>query len=265
MRVRHRLHAVLLGFAILALGAGLVWQPRQAPAAQYNAGLASTYATYVNRGQALAGLGPDVGILWDDFTLEDSNAALTGWIEQLSGTGAIVTNVAGSSGGSAQFSSGATASSFSAANSSAAMFGNRRTTRWYVATRFAVTTAIDAQTKASFGVYDLPQVSPSNLCGVFGTAFSGSNTNFLCQFDGDRAGSYIDTLVPIDTAFHVYEQYCLGDNVYRIRVDGGTEKSATMTVASATSANAFFWTQNGTTAAARTIVVDWVLVMGAKP
>jgi hypothetical protein len=220
----------------------------------------STETIYRARAKLLAALPDDAAYIWHDFAEASSNSVLAGrMVVQNGGSGQFITPIAGSRGGTGKFSTGATAGSFTGGHSNSAFTGTRRTTKYYLAARMRVLTAVDAQARLALGLYDPAQTSPSSMFGVFGTAFGGSNANFVLQYDGDRGGSFVDLGKPIDTAYHIFELYNLGDSVIRCRVDGGTEFSATLTGDDTLVQDFFAWISNGTTAADRSLEVDWAL------
>lgn len=117
---------------------------------------------------------------------------------------------------------------------------------WYTAGRFAVTTAITAQTVASVGLGTGGGVAAG--MGVNGTV----STSFFTL--AGSAGSPIVTSIPIDTAMHTHRAWRVG-GVTSYQIDGGQIFTGTADIAAG--ATGFFLLQNGTDTAARTIQLVW--------
>jgi hypothetical protein len=221
----------------------------------------TTIATYLARSELLAGLAPTDPFLFDDFTLESIATAAANWQTVVS-AGSINTSASALRGGAATLATTAAANAFAGLLSIGALTGPRKTSKWYCAFRMAVTTAIDAQAQAACGLHDVAGAGQTTLVGVFG---AGSIVNFCAQYDGNRAGSFLNLGVPIDTNFHVFEMYCKGDGVLRVIVDGGTEITVTPANVIAGASDLHPWVANGTTAAIRSANFDWVLGRGDRP
>jgi hypothetical protein len=258
--MRRRLHAVLLGLGLLGLGAVLARQPKPiAVAASYQPAFASTFVTYLQTGQQLAGLGSDVAYQWEEFT-SFTTALGPGipWQPGVAGTGAA-SNPGSLSGGVYRITSGATAASIYNLYANTSMVANNSTSRWFMAMRFRVQTAITAQTIAAAGIWDI-NTNGSTTVGVFG---ANSTTNFVVQYDGSRTGTFLSTGKSIDTSFHVFYLWCVGDNKIHVIVDGGTEASATMGVPAASN-SMYLTVGNGTDAVTRNLDIDWALLLAPR-
>lgn len=216
---------------------------------------------YLARGLALTGLPNDPSMSWwfDDFTGIDSAQAAP-WTQFNAGSGARLTAVAGTAGGVVRISTGATGASISSASTTAGAVQSEATTKWYAAQRFRVITAIDAVTFAIAGLVNFANTKTLAV-GVIGAL---NAVNFIAQYDGNFAGSSLNLGVPIDTAFHVFEMYCLGDSVIRARIDGGAEVSAVQSAAPTDSLFQNFQVRNQGTAANRALEMDWFLSMTAR-
>lgn len=138
------------------------------------------------------------------------------------------------------------------ANGNVAMGGTGG--NFYQVARFAVSAAIDAQAKAMAGL-----LSSTSLTKFIGVGVNGAigTTNYCVSVDG---GGSIDTLVPIDLLWHVFEVYRTGTMTY-VRVDGGAWQSgnifATACTAGSEALRTAFYIQNGTTAAVRKIAMNF--------
>lgn len=216
---------------------------------------------YLARGQGFTGLPNDPALSWwfDDLTGID-NAQTAPWTQFNSGSGARLANVPATSGGVVRISTGATGASISSASTTAGAVQSEATTKWYVATRFRVITAVDAVAFALAGLINFANTKSLAL-GVIGAL---SAANFIVQYDGNFAGSFVSLGVAIDTNFHVFEMYSLGDSVIRARIDGGAEVSAVQSAAPTDSLFQNFQVRNQGTAANRALEMDWFLSMTAR-
>lgn len=249
--------------AIVGLSVLLAQSPPLALGAAYNAARASTLDTYLQRGQQFAGLGPDTAYHWEDFT-----SFTTGlgpglpWQQGVAGTGASSAPfVAGYRGGIHRITSGATAASIYNFYSNQSVVAHQGTDRWYVAWRFKVQTAITAQTIAAVGIWG-PQANPTVTVGVYG---SSSTVNFVLQYDGSRAGTFVSTGKAIDTNFHIVEMWVQGDSKIHASMDGGTDIGPATQASAANDQYCLYATVgNGTDAVTRNVDLDWGLLVAAR-
>ena len=190
------------------------------------------------------------------FNCPTGGSVPVGWAVGLAGSGAATDNVTNGKGGVFQLSSGATGSSSAELTQRSAIIGRVAVDKWYTAVRLQVTTAIDNQARVAFW-HTNAAVNKTVGAGVFGAL---NSTNYVVQYDGDRTGSVIDLAVAVDTSWHVIEFWAAGSTTLKARIDGGTTLTATMSSAPS-DAMLFrtFHAGNGTTAAARTLNIDWVL------
>ena len=198
----------------------------------------------------------DVWVDKDDYFKNNANP----WLEQVAGTGAASGRFE-LPGGYFQLASGATAAS-SIAQWGGGTVSNTKTKKWGIVARFRTTTAVDAQSKWGIGIRDGSGANQSVMIGSFGGL---STTHYVLQHDGDLTGSGLSTGVALDTnTDHIFLVYCLGDNVYRISTDGGAELTVTPTAPVVNNPSLFRYVQNGTTAAARTLFLDWHVALGER-
>lgn len=194
-----------------------------------------------------------------DDLIQGGNATTpVGWSQTMSGSASSALNNIDEGAGVVQVTSGATAASIGALLTNGSALLRPDTQPFYFATRFKVTTAIDAQANVFVGTQAISG-SKTVAVGVFGAS---STVNFRLQYDGVVAGSFLDLGVAIDTAYHVYEVYGLGDGNLHVRMDFGVDKGPVAQAAAPTVASYLLMqAQNGTTAAARTMRTDWVAFM----
>lgn len=253
--------------ALLAAVAGLSLQfTKPAPVAQaaaYNSSASSTLTTYLQRGQAFAGLGPDTSYLWQEFNASSSSGGAFDWFQAGVNSGSLVTNLDGVKGGVFRLSTGAGAASSETIDSRASVVAGQGTDTWYVAVRFRIQTAVTAQTVAGAGLRDSLTSVKTIQAGFFG-ALNGSN--FGVQHSGTvGAGSFLNFSVAVDTNFHVAEIYVrAGDGTVRARLDGGAEVSAALSSPPTSSSEAYVVIQNGTDAVNRNLDLDWMLVLSGR-
>lgn len=212
------------------------------------------------QGRALQFLGisssnKNFGFFWDDFTANAATTSSTGWQASPVGTGALSTRVASTKGGMQQITTGATAASFMEIWTNEVLVSDLSAEKWYVVFRQKVTTAVTAQTKAWSGLFNVAG-NKSVAAGVFGAS---SVVNFVWQYDGNATGSFLDSGVAIDTAYHVFEAYSKGEgnNKVYVRSDEGAE--ASVTAAAHPTDGVFILSQitNGTDAVTRTMQRDF--------
>lgn len=198
--------------------------------------------------------------LFDDFL--ESAASLTqplGWLPANVGTGAGLMAITDEGGGVHQISTGATAASSVVSINDSAQIRNAATAPWYCATRQKITTAVTAASVAAGGLGDLA-ATKSIAAGFVGPL---NAANFVFQYDGlEPAGSIINSGVAVDTAYHVFEMWCLGDSKIHCAIDYGPDLGGVaMAAAAAGSYNGYRVVRNGADAVARTMRSDWLAIM----
>lgn len=138
------------------------------------------------------------------------------------------------------------------------------TVSWYCAFRSKLTTGVTAQTKALCGLVNAA-ANATIAAGFFGAL---NASNFVAQYDGNEAGSSIDLGVAVDTAYHVFELWCLGDSKLHCAIDFGADKAAaggtTMASAPTDALNGIRAIQNGTDAVGRTMRNDWFAMLAKR-
>lgn len=209
---------------------------------------------YTDRGSTLLGLrAGQLAALWEEIEASTNGASITGWQTTRTGSGGSTAQAA-VSGGIISLSTGATANSTEEHFSQDSAVAAVRTTKWYMATRFRLPSAVDAQAKLGAG---LRSGAATVAVGFFGSIDA---VNFRAQFDGNFDTSGVDLGVAKDGAFHVFEMWCIGDSVLRCRIDGGPTLTGNM-AANVNNAYRIVTARNGTTAASRTNDFDWMLVL----
>lgn len=122
---------------------------------------------------------------------------------------------------------------------------------WYLATRFKLTTAVDAQAALRLAM----RVGlTTNSWGFNGSI---SDTKYSARFDN---GPALVSTVSVDTAWHVLESWRVGGLTY-LSVDGETPVSSNSYPSA--SGQMTIYAENGTTAANRAIQVD-ALITGTE-
>jgi hypothetical protein len=219
---------------------------------------------YLPIGLALATLSNDanLSVFFDDFLLAASTSSPAPWLFGNGGSGAIATNAVGTLGGGWwRLNTGATASSSAIIRSTSGLIGPPGTKKWWAAWRFAMNTAITAQTIAYAGLLNLAFNKTIGI-GVFGAA---STVNFQLQYDGNETGSFVSTGVAIDTSVHLVEMWGVGDGKVHARMDGGADLGATTMAAAPTDSMCLqAGARNGTDAVARQIDLDWTMALASR-
>lgn len=212
--------------------------------------LNTTLGTCLERAQAMAQIGK-MAYFWDDFDYETAAAALPKWVQIQSGTGNYAAGGGDNIGWWMTLASGATAASTVQPGGGNPFITNSTTKKWYIAARFAVATAIDAQAVVGCGFDDSTN---SVMMGVTGSL---STVNFVIQHSGLRGGTALSYGVAIDTSTHIFEAWGVGTTAIAGRIDGGAVVSGTQSVAVATNPYQRMYVGNGTTAANRAMHIDW--------
>lgn len=236
-------------------------------------GAGSAQSGLINTGVAVAGFpatgAPNAfGSFWDDWLKAEAAAVVDGWTPTPGGVAGTVVLSSGVAGGVIRLASGATLNGGIRENSVLAVVNSTGASRWYQATRARFPLAVDAETMAAVGLLDMTPAKSISI-GVHG---SSSAVNFTVNYDGvvgtlgvnPPSGSFVSTGKAIDTAFHLFEMWCVGDNILHARVDSGAEVTATMAAASVIGNRMFFQAQNGATAADRQIEIDYILQLFSR-
>jgi hypothetical protein len=247
--------AALLLLAAIALGVRPLLVSQPVEAASNVTTFAATMPRYLQRGQTLAGLGPDTAYEWEDFfQLPAPGGSVGGWTATIVGTGTISATTSGFRH-TWRIGSGATGSSTAQLRGGGNDVASTSTDRFYVVSRFKVATAITAQTMAYVGLWD-SGASNSVTMGVIGAL---NTTNFIVQHSGMEGGSSIDLGVAINTNFHVFEAWGRGTTQLCGRVDNAAVVCGTQSSAG-TNMMPVVVVRNGTDAVARNLDVDWLLL-----
>lgn len=175
------------------------------------------------------------------------------------GGGTVTVSTGADKGGVALVSTASSASSQAMLRMAGTPTGvdNFRTSKWYAYWRAAVSTAIDANTQASFSVGNFAGNSDIDV-GVRGAASTANWAIFFRDPSGATIRSATATAVAIDTNYHDWEIWNDGTN-FNIAIDGNSVYTTLVSGTAGTEAGAH-WTfvANSATAAARTAKVDRV-------
>lgn len=223
----------------------------------------NSFGFILTRAQSLTQISPvgaAAGVLTcvrDDF-YQSPTAPL--YVPSASGTATLAVSPSTSIvGGAVAVSTGATAASVGAFWTPSVIFGRPDTTKFYAAARFAITTAIDAQTKL---IVSMGSASFTSNVG-FGICGAGSTVNYEAFYDGagtECGGTLAGTGVAYaNGAKHLFEMWGLADGKVHFAVDQVEIAGSPFTMASSpvVSQRAGVVTINGATAAARTLEIDW--------
>lgn len=216
-----------------------------------------------SRAASLIGIGSDFKNV--DFFMDDldrcTGGVPVGWTASIAGTGAGAVNLTDEGGGVHQATTGATAASHAYYVGGAPLIRAVGTVPWYHACRFKITTAVTAQSQLYCGLRDV--TTTKTLAPGFWGALNAAN--FVVQYDGNEAGSIINLGVAVDTAYHVFEMWGLGDSKLHAAIDYGPDLGGvTMSAAPANACELTRRVFNGTDAVARTMRLDWVSVMARR-
>jgi hypothetical protein len=200
---------------------------------------------------------------FEDFTMfATATAAPAGWANVSAvGSGGINGGTAQRAGGWVRLTTGATAVSTVELFHRGTTIGAISTVKWYIATKFALTTTPDSQTVI------LNAITNTASNKSIGIGFRGSlnANNFIVQYDGIYTGTALDLAVAKDTAVHVVEAYGTGTTTLNARIDGGSAVTAVMASAPTDTMLGFdILLQNGTTAASQTEDIDWIYMLGVR-
>lgn len=218
-----------------------------------------TRDTRVRRAIALAGMTPgDLFEFHDDLPLSTSTTP-PGWQSGIAGSGVTASPLTAATpqpnAGEFLFSTGATANSVSELYGNVRVLDAAATRRWYVAARFRLHTAVDAQARMVAGLV----AAGGGGSIVVGGLGGGSIANFCLGYDAAYTGAltYVDLGVAIDTARHLFEVYGKADGKIYCRVDNGSEFGG-YTMASPLLRGYMLWSaRNGTTPANREMTADY--------
>jgi hypothetical protein len=223
-------------------------------------GKRSSKEIYISKALALLGDPDDYSEFFDDVYVDTDPSR--SWVKTVGGSGAFSpTAVAAQAGGMGRFTTGATGTSTAEAAISTGFVAAVSTSLWYVASRFRIQTAVDNVATVGAGILNAAG-NKSLMVGFFGALDAA---NFVVQFDGLRAGTAVSLGVAVDTNFHVFEIYGLGDSKVRARIDGGTAVvSGAFASAPADFCKGYVSARNNATAANRNLDVDWFLSVGTR-
>ena len=219
----------------------------------------TSYGQLVGRAVSLVGFGSALTCWREDFAA----TAPTAYATILAGTGTSAASANNDVGAHWLFTTGATAASRVRFGGQGNVIGRPDTARFYAAFRFAVTTAIDAQTSLAVGFTN------NSIAGVqFGPGICGGVSTGFYVFGYDAqtlatcAGSTVTTTVAVSTVQHLWEVWGVGDTRLHFAADGVELGNSPVTQASA-GTNSLRWqtdTLNGTTAASRVTDMDFVQI-----
>lgn len=195
-------------------------------------------------------------VYFDDY--HDGTAYYTAKGYVGAGGGSAAQAAGNEAGGVYSLSSGATAASTATLNLGNAIGGSPLTKMIYCAHRVKVSTAINNTAICAAGL--IASGGNTIAVGVFG---SNSTANFVLQVNGALATGFVSTGVPVDTAWHVFEIWTDGKTYVWAKVD---DKPSVKTRLTATYADTtlLLTARNGATAAARTLLTDWSLIVAQR-
>jgi len=214
---------------------------------------------YAARGAALLSLSSFKSVGWEftDWAAILNSGTPPGWRKSAVGSGTGLPDVAaGAKGGRISMASGVTLSSSITYDTATPVISNISTEKWYFVTR----QKINAQDAASVCASGLLNVASNKLI-LAGHIRALTPTNFGVSYDGLYAGSALDLAVARDTADHVIEVYCLGDDILRARIDEGAEVSATMASEPTDPVYPYIEVSNGAVATSRILNTDLFGIM----
>jgi hypothetical protein len=224
-------------------------------------GAGSTRAGFLTaRAASLTGISTSLLTCWRE---EFADNAPTGFATILAGTGTSAASANNDVGSHWLLSTGATAASRVRFGTNGNVIGRPDTAKFYGAFRFAVTTAIDAQTQMAVGFTNISlagvQFGPG-ICGPLSTGF------YVFQYDATTlvtcGGTNVVTTVPVSTAQHLWEVWGVGDNKLHFAADGAELGNSPVTQAAAGTSSLRWQTDtlNNATAASRVTDLDFVQV-----
>jgi hypothetical protein len=207
------------------------------------------------RAAFLTGISPTALTCWrDEYVYNPTTLG----INSNSGTGTVGTAVGDTVGGRLTVSSGATAASIGLHTSAATVFGRPDTNRFYVAVRSIVQTTIDAQTSIGVGA----SINALNNSWMLGVCGATSTVNYTFQYDGipPCSGTVVNSGIAVSVGTAVlFEVWGVADGKLHAAIDGTELSGSPFTMASSptNSMRTYITAKNGTTAAARTVDLDF--------
>lgn len=158
----------------------------------------------------------------------DFNAITTpsGWANTLSG-GGTNTNVLGISGGVSRLARSAGAGAVANQRPISTCIADASLEKWAFATRARFPLAQTANVRTGQGLINTA-LTRTIMVGTYGNATVAAN--FAVQFDGLRAGSFLDLGVAVDTGFHVFTMWSRGDGRIYGYCDSAPVASAAITL-----------------------------------
>jgi len=259
-------------FLVAALAAAflspLEHSTAQAQVSIYDPSVRTADQLIQRRGLAKIGsvLGSPANAAWyfDEFNGSVlGNAIAPNWRSTVVSTGAGSFGLVDEAGGVHQLTTGATASSSIIHNTDSPFTRSGGANVWYFAVRQKVTTAVTAQTMLYTGLQNLAATKTFGA-GVFG---ANSAVNFTFQYDGNETGTFVSSGVAIDTAYHISEMWCRGDNKIHCSFDLGSADlcaGATMSAAATDSHAGIRVARNGTDAVARSVRIDYFAILAKR-
>jgi hypothetical protein len=201
----------------------------------------------------------NMGWIFDDMAEAGVNANVpAGWISSGSGSAAsVMTAITDEGGGVSEVQTGATAGSAVTHASSSPLIANVTTAPWYAAYRFKVTTAVSGTQTKMFASLRNAAGNKTIGAGVYGPIGGAAATKFVFQYDGNEAGSVVDTGIVFDTAYHIYEMWGIGSTTLFTAMDLIPLASVVMAAAPTDSMQGYRGGNNGADNLARTSRTDW--------
>jgi hypothetical protein len=221
-------------------------------ATEYDQGGLDIYTQYVRSGKVLAGIVTPAAVWFDGFgVVLTSGSGVPLGDRVTAGSGSI--GISQTRATSALLSSGATGGSYAVLNPAAIgawIPANFLASRFYVAARIWLETAVDANSVLGFRVHD----SVGGNAIVLGAIGGVSTANFSLQ----SGAATLDTGIPLAAGSHVLEFYRADGNIYA-RIDGAAAGNLAMPGAFVGRAYCNIIASNGATAANRALAADWYM------
>jgi hypothetical protein len=143
------------------------------------------------------------------------------------------------------------------------LIGSPRTDLWYVRWRAIATTTIDANGQLFGGLMTETLGNPQITMGLIGSV---STTNFAYLVTSNAAATTASgsTGIPIDTAYHLFEEWSNGTTI-SFAIDGNVVATTAATNAGTVGMTPNILATNGATVTARSIKVDHLWICTAPP
>jgi hypothetical protein len=143
------------------------------------------------------------------------------------------------------------------------LLDNAQTSAWYMASRFSVTSAVDAAAGADLRLTATTPGAPQIVLGVIGS-ISTAFFSWLTQNNAGAVTASGATTVAVDTAMHVWEIWNDATTI-SFAIDGTVAATTAATNAGTNPVAPAINVANGATATARTIDADYLYICTGNP